>query len=281
MGNQQLRRKSHSHTLLVILLLVAMHAMAPDSMQAQGKPGVRWQGRNYILVYPDTSAGGIIWEIDTVGIRTFLNMLVDSTLEVSPVGLTSDSACVIFTVGPRKLTESLINPGTANGQVLQTNSGVAGWVADPALPDKVSQFFYSTAIQCQVKSDTSNCILSISQLSKEYPIAHGSTYSAVSAHIYLRTTTLHRSYTTTMVTVGSGSTALAAGDKIILRFWPGNGVSTDKDLSLYRIPEGTNVVGSGSTVIYGENIGYFRIPAAYFPSSGYVNLDVTLAYKVK
>lgn len=219
-------------------------------------------------------------ELDTIAVREFATRLIDSVIAASGGSITPDSIDVIFTTtGGRLLHYSNLQPGL-NKQVLQTLAGAAVWVTDPELPDIVAQHFYSMSIDPWNRADTSNSkhVLYVSSLDREYPIAHGSSYSGVSANIFIRGGTTKHRYSATMVTVGSGTTALAAGDVLILRFFPMNVAATDKYLKVYRLPDGQSAFGQS---YYGEYIGYFLIPYADFPASGTVNLSVTLSYKVQ
>jgi hypothetical protein len=194
-----------------------------------------------------------------------------------------DSAAALMTVGPRKLTTALLQPGT-DGDVLITAAGVAFWQADPPLARGASQFFYWTSILAQTVSDTASDkhVAYCGQISREWPVPHGTTFSAISAALFVRSGTF-ATYSANMTTVGSGATAVTQGDRFLMRFFPGGGTGTDKYVKLYRIPSTYAWMGGtvGVNKRYGEYIGYWLIPAALFPASGTVNMECELSMKVK
>lgn len=199
-------------------------------------------------------------------------------------GFDSDSVDVVVTLGPRKITESLLKPGT-NGFVLQTQLGMAVWVSDPQIPAWTSQVFYWSSILHNTASDTTSgkLLAWVTSLSKEWAIPHSTTaYTGLAANFYTRGNA-YQTYSVAMTTVGSGVTALTAGDRIVLRFFP-IGSSFDKYVKVYRIPAGfrPDGYGSGGTAVYGEQIGHFLIPAAKFTATPTTtNLECTLTLKVR
>lgn len=237
--------------------------------------------------------------------RTFLastdpDVTIDSTtpglyvLSVSGSGgITStalrDSLNALMTGGPRKLLVSLLAPGAANDMVLVTAGGTAAWTATPNLPRDYSHVFWlGSSVNPQSTADTSGNkhLLYATVLHREYPVAHGTTYSALRVNIHVRggdaiNGYVYNTYSTTLTSTGSGAGAIVAGDKLACRFFPKTGTSVDKPFRLYRVPDGEHVIGAGANLVYGEEIAYINIPAAEFPSTGTVSMEVTLSYAVK
>lgn len=256
----------------------------PGEAAAQSKLGSRWQGKAFIVLRADTALGGLIWEIDTTAARPYFTRLIDSVLAANSTGWNPDTLDAAFTdTTGRRLNEKVLAGGNP-GSVLMTNAGRPTWVADPGMPDRVGQHFYWTSIEPQNAADTASDkhVAYIGQISREWPVPHGTTYSAVVANVFIRGGTFETE-SETMVTVGSGSTAIVAGDRLLLRFKPGGGTGVDKRVRVFRIPTATAWIGgtAGVNKVYGEEIGYFEITAAKFPSSGAVNVECTLTLKVK
>lgn len=305
---RQHHRRLHWLTLLLLLVAATSTATAQD-------PGML-RGDDFIKI---TRLSKMTWSLDTAIVRlkllnvqfkrfedtdaalrdssrtwrTFVTgtgITIDSTTPglyiitvTGGTGFDPDSLDVPFTLGPRKLTASLLASG-ASLQVLQTVGGVATWMTDPGLPGYTNQFFYWGSISHNTATDTSGGkhIAYVGQLSKEWPITHsgGSVYTGIAGNFYMRGNS-YETHSATMTTVGSGVTALVAGDRIVLRFFP-IGSSFDKYVKVYRIPAGfrPDGFGSGGTAVYGEQIGHFLIPAAKFSTSPTsTNLECTLSLK--
>lgn len=232
----------------------------------------------------------LVDSLRTVSLFVDLGLLSDS-LDANPRGaggggIPSDSLDVLMTTGPRLLTESLVNPGT-DGDLLMTAGGQATWVAAPA--SELSHVFWiGSSVDPHNAGDTASYknVLYATVLHREYPIAHGNAYSALRVNIHIRGGEaiggyVYNTYSTVLTSTGSGATAIVQGDKLLFRFFPKAGTSTDKPLRLYRVPTGTHVMGSGANAIYGQEIAYINIPAAKFPSSGTVSMEITFSYGVK
>jgi len=186
----------------------------------------------------------------------------------------------------------LLVPGDSLGTLVWKldSAAVLAWldssitVVAGATADRVGATGYTASILPHNAADTSGNkhVLLWTALDRELPLAHGTTYSALTANVFIRwgvtPYTVH-TYSTTWTTVGSGATALTAGDRIVARFYPQVGLLTDKLLKLYRIPAGT----APYNVMFGEQIGLLTIPVAKFPThvGDAVNITITITYKVQ
>ncbi len=246
----------------------------------------------YIVIVHGDSVDYIA--VDTIAIRSFLRRLaqVDDSASSGASGMSlaafRDSINHIMTsTTGRVMHYSNLQPGTADDQVLITASGAAMWTSTPNVPRSHSHVFYlGSSISPHAATDTASNkhLLYATQLGREYPVGQGTVWSGLRVNVYARggdATSGYGSYSSTMTATGSGAAAIAAGDKLVMRFFPKLGTGTDKILKLYRVPDGAHVIGTGINLIYGEEIASVTIPAAKFPLTTTCNLEATLSYQVK
>jgi hypothetical protein len=248
-----------------------------------------FDARAYLIIVPADSGKEYV-EADTLQLKAFIRRLamIDDTT-TTPGGLSL--AALIDTLNElmtgtsgRLLHYSNLQPGT-DGDLLVTAAGAATWTATPTIADRASQFCYWSSINHTNAADTTGDkhVAYVGALSREWPVPHGTVWSAVSANFYLRDGDKYEGYSATMTAVGSGAGAIAAGDKLVLRFFPGGNTSISKYVKLYRIPAGYHWIGTGvANKVYGEYIGHWIIDGAKFSStSTATNLEVNLTLKVK
>lgn len=265
------------------LLAITLSSSAPEA-GAQ-----TLDARAFIIIVQGDSAKEWI-ELDTIAVRNYIRRvcgILDSTGSGGGISastlIDSLNALMTLTTG-RLLHYSNIQPGP-EGNVLMTVSGAAVW--SDQIPRAASTTFYlGSAVSPHNPADTTSNkhLLYATQLSREYPVAQGTSYSGLRVNIYVRggdATSGFGSYSSTMTAVGAGAGAIQAGDKLAMRFFPKLGTGTDKVLKVYRVPDGTHVIGGGMGLIYGQEIGTINVPAAKFPLTTTCNMEVTFSYIAK
>ncbi len=230
------------------------------------------------LMY-DTSSGNFVFYFR--GRR----WLLPDSLVTGGGSITPDSLSRLLTTGPRLFNVALLSRGLT-GQLLVMPCDTCGpvWSSDPGLADRVAHIGYTGSILPHNAADTSGNkhVLLWTALDRELPVAHGSAYSSATFSVAIRwgvsPYTVH-TYSTTWTNVSGGAATLAAGDRIVVRFFPKAGLSTDKVAKWYRVPAGTAPFNS----MYGQELGTINIPVAKFPPSAgdQVNLIFNFGYKVR